>query len=97
MLIYRTKDLKKIIRLSHRDITILMMINLGANSATDIAGVLGITKQAVSSKVEKMCVLGFTRSVSTNQQSQKREYTITPQGVEWLNKVLTNASILIVD
>jgi predicted transcriptional regulator len=87
------KKIKTIV-FNQRDITILMMIELGATSATDIATVLGISKQTVSEKVQRFidCELAIAKQVA--RRSQFIDYELTVKGKKWLTKVLTIGATL---
>jgi len=96
MITYKTNDNKKLVRFTKCDVTILFLISMGASSCSDIADVMGKTKQAISAKVEKLTTLGIVNSLDVPVRGRYKEYSMTPRGKLWLNNLLEANAILYV-
>lgn len=87
MIVYKTNDNKRVLKLSKQDQKIIMLIYFGVDSCTTIARLMKVTKPAIVQKVNKLELERFVeiRPVYGEKHIQSI-YVITPRGKRFIER-----------
>ena len=94
MHIFKSTLGQKLYKFDRNDIVILLLLSLGVTSCTELSSVMGISKSAVTQRIDNLSTAKLVKSVENyNEKSYYRKYQITKLGEIKLNEVISDRYI----